>query len=67
MGTAMTIGGAVDGTACHVYVRDFLAPQMCPGQFVIMDNLSVHKSSRVRQLIEAQGVRCYFSQRILQI
>ncbi len=55
MGAAMTIEGAVDGAVFEVYVRDFLAPQLRPGQVVIMDNLSVHKSTRVRELIEAQG------------
>jgi len=56
----MTIEGAVDGAVFEVYVRDFLAPQLRPGQVVIMDNLSVHKSSRVRQLIEAQGCTLVF-------
>jgi transposase len=60
MGAAMTIEGAVDGAVFQVYVRDFLAPQLRPGQVVIMDNLSVHKSTRVRQLIEAQGCTLLF-------
>jgi len=37
--------GAMDGTACDL---------------VVMDNLSAHKSERVRQLIEARGARLVF-------
>jgi len=60
MGAAMTVEGAVDGAAFQVYLRDVLAPSLRPGQIVIMDNLSVHKSLRVRQLIEAQGCTLLF-------
>lgn len=60
MGAAMTIEGAVDGAAFQVYLRDILVPSLRPGQLVIMDNLSVHKSLRVRQLIEAQGCTLLF-------
>jgi len=28
---------------------------LCPGQIVVMDNLSAHKGERVRELIEARG------------
>ncbi|HEY0601641.1 MAG TPA: IS630 family transposase [Herpetosiphonaceae bacterium] len=60
MGAAMTIEGAVDGAAFQAYLRDVLAPSLRPGQIVIMDNLSVHKSHRVRQLVEAQGCTLLF-------
>ena len=32
-----------------------LTPSLSPGQIVVMDNLSSHKGSRVRQLIEGRG------------
>jgi transposase len=32
-----------------------LAPSLSPGQIVVMDNLSSHKSSRIRELIERIG------------
>ena len=32
-----------------------LAPGLRPGQIVVMDNLSAHKGSRVRELIERRG------------
>jgi transposase len=37
------------------YVRQCLAPALLPGDIVSMDNLSVHKVEKVRQLIEATG------------
>ena len=60
MGAAMTIEGAVDGAAFEAYVRHFLAPQLRPGQIVIMDNLSAHKGPEVRRLIEARACTLVF-------
>lgn len=60
IGAAMTIEGAVDGAAFEVYVRHFLAPQLRPGQIVILDNLSAHKGPAVRRLIEARDCMLLF-------
>ena len=49
---AMSVEGATDGTAFETYVKHFLAPTLKEGQVVVMDNLQVHKSARVRELIE---------------
>jgi transposase len=35
--------------------RGVLAPSLRPRQIVVMDNLSSHKGSRVRELVEARG------------
>ena len=37
------------------YVEQFLAPTLAPGDTVLLDNLSSHKSTGVRQAIEAAG------------
>jgi transposase len=42
------------------YVEPVLAPALRPGQVVVLDNLSVHTSARVRQLIEARGCELWF-------
>jgi transposase len=42
------------------YVEQILTPQLSPGQIVVMDNLSYHKSEKVRLLIEARGCRVLF-------
>lgn len=60
MGAALVLAGAVATLAFDVYVEHFLAPTLCPGQIVVMDNLSAHKSARVRGLIEARGCTLWY-------
>jgi transposase len=57
---AMTLEGAADGAAFEVFVERILLPVLHPGQLVVMDNLNIHKSQRVRQLIERAGCRVWF-------
>lgn len=56
----MTLEGALDTAAFHVYVRDFLAPSLRPGQVVLLDNLSAHKADAVSDLIAARGCRLLY-------
>jgi transposase len=60
MGAAMIIEGAANATAFEIYVEEFLAPSLSPGQIVVMDNLQAHKGERVRQAIEAKQCRLLF-------
>ena len=39
----------------EAYLKHVLVPSLRPGQVVVMDNLSAHKGSRVRELIESRG------------
>jgi transposase len=55
-----TVEGAIDGPAFETYMREVLAPTLQPGQIVILDNLSVHKSAAIQQIIEAQGCQLVF-------
>lgn len=55
-----TIEGALDTAAFELYVREVLAPTLQPGQIVILDNLSVHKSPAIREAIEARGCQLVF-------
>ena len=57
---SMSVEGAVDGKAFETYIKHFLVPTLERGQIVVMDNLSVHKSKRVEQLIEAAGSALLF-------
>ncbi len=41
-------------------MEQVLAPTLVPGKLVSMDNLSAHKSERVRTLIEARGGELWF-------
>lgn len=52
---AASIVGATDSEVFRFYVRDVLTPQLRPGDVVVMDNLTPHKASGVRQTIESVG------------
>jgi transposase len=52
---AASIVGATDSDVFRTYVREILAPRLQPGDVVVMDNLSPHKASGVREAIEAAG------------
>jgi len=47
-----------DGDVFRAYLEHVLCPQLKAGQIVVMDNLSAHKVSGVRALIEAAGQNC---------
>ena len=49
------IDGPMTGDAFRAYVEDVLAPELKPGQAVLMDNLSVHKVKGVKEAIQAAG------------
>ena len=51
----MTIEASTDGDVFRAYLEHVLCPQLKAGQIVVMDNLSAHKVSGVRALIEAAG------------
>jgi transposase len=53
----MTVEEPTNGVIFTTYVEQILAPQLKPGDVVIMDNLSAHKVSGIRELIEAQGAK----------
>ncbi len=49
------VDGAVNGEVFEAFVAQVLAPQLRPGDVVVMDNLSSHKRQRTRERIEATG------------
>lgn len=51
----MVFDGAMNGLIFRHYISEQLAPTLRPGDVVVMDNLSAHKVSGIRELIEAQG------------
>ena len=52
----MSVEGATDGATFEAYVEHFLAPTLEEGQIVVMGNLQVHKSRRVKEFIEEAEV-----------
>jgi transposase len=60
MGESLVVNGPVDGPVFVTFVERVLVPSLRPGQVVVVDNLSVHKSAQARQLIEQAGCRLVF-------
>lgn len=52
--------GPINAATFEAYVEQFLAPELKPGDLVVMDNLSSHKGSKVAALIEAAGARLLY-------
>ena len=55
MGPSLAVEGPTTREGYEAYVDRVLAPDLRPGQIVVMDNLSAHKGSRTRELIEERG------------
>jgi len=53
----MALPGATDGPAFNTYVEQVLVPELRPGDVVVWDNLSPHKSTSAIAAIEAVGAR----------
>ena len=49
------LDGAMNRDSFESYIECQLAPALTPGQIVVADNLSSHKSNRVFELLRAQG------------
>ena len=60
MTAPMVVDGSINGARFVDYVRRILAPTLTPGDTVIIDNLSSHKSDEVREAIEAVGAGVCF-------
>jgi transposase len=60
IGPSVLVEGAVDRDAFDAFVIQLLVPALRPGQVVVLDNLSVHKSAAARRAIEAAGCRVVF-------
>ncbi len=54
------LDGPIDRVAFETYVDKVLAPELKPGDIVVMDNLSSHKGPRVREMIETAGATLHY-------
>ena len=57
---AAVIDGAINAAIFEAFVEQVLLPQLRPGDVVILDNLSSHKRTRTRDLIESAGAQLLF-------
>ena len=60
MMATMVLDGPINREAFQAYVEQVLVGELRPGDIVIMDNLSSHKGSVIRQAIEAAGASLRF-------
>ncbi|MDP3650047.1 MAG: IS630 family transposase [Rhodoferax sp.] len=51
----LVLDGPINGEVFGAWVQQFLAPELRPGDTVVMDNLSSHKVAGVREAIEGAG------------
>jgi len=52
--------GTCDTLLFNLWVEKFLVPELQPGQTIIMDNATFHKSQKTKELIESAGCRILF-------
>jgi transposase len=56
----MTIEGATDAEVFQAYAEQVLVPTLRPGDIVVWDNLSAHKMTIMREVIEGRGARLLY-------
>ena len=56
----MALEGATNTESFRAYVQAVLVPTLCPGDVVVMDNLSPHKSDPTLALITQAGAQVRF-------
>lgn len=56
----MTLEGTTDTESFRAYVQAVLVPTLRPGDIVVMDNLSPHKSDPTLELIVRAGAQVLF-------
>lgn len=58
--TSLAIAGSVDGQVFRQWIATELLPRVAAGTTIVLDNLSVHRSADVRQLVAAAGCHLRF-------
>jgi transposase len=57
---AMVLDGPINGISFTGFCEKFLAPTLHPGDLVVLDNLSSHKSSSAIRAIESVGAKLIY-------
>lgn len=53
----MLLDGPINGDSFKAYVEQVLAPVIKPGDLVVLDNLSSHKTATVKKALGDNGIR----------
>lgn len=56
----LVLDGPINGVSFLAWTEQFLAPELKPGDIVVMDNLGSHKVGGVREAIEARGAQLLY-------
>jgi transposase len=56
----MVVDGATTRDIFEAYIKQILLPTIEAEDMVVLDNLSAHKSQRVRELIESSGAQLWY-------
>ena len=56
----MAVGAATNTEVFRSYIEEILLPTLCPGDIVVMDNLTAHKNEQTLALIKAKGAQALF-------
>lgn len=60
MGPCLVLKGSVNTAVFEAYIEHVLGPTLRPGQIVVLDNLSAHKSPRLRTLLAERGCTLWY-------
>lgn len=60
MSAAMVVEGPVNTAVFEGYIQRILLPTLTRGDIVVLDNLAVHKSRKVRAWLHVRGCRLLF-------
>jgi transposase len=56
----MVVDGATTKDIFEAYIEQILFPTLKAGDIVVLDNLSAHKSQRIRELVETVGAQLWY-------
>lgn len=56
-----TIEDSMKGQDFEIFFQEDLCPKLCKGKLVLMDNLKIHKSEKVQQMITDTGAKPRYS------
>ena len=57
----MTVNAGTSNDVFQAFVVHELVPNLCPGDLVVMDNLSAHRNATVKRWIEEAGANILFT------
>lgn len=56
----MLLHGSLTSAVFEEYVEEFVAPQLCAGDVIVLDNLGAHRNEGARKIVESRGASLLF-------